>query len=145
MNTKLSQNIYSELIIGKYINQQEINEKNIKIDSELFIEIKSNFTDYENMYNNLGYSLLSGDSFNYYYLKKQSIFTFSQDLIKMLFKVLMASFIMVLFILNFDQTQSVYVNADALSRVSMLITTVCLSAFIYFLSLRVLGVRMKKL
>jgi putative peptidoglycan lipid II flippase len=81
----------------------------------------------------------------YYYLKKQSIFTFSQDLIKMLFKVLMASFIMVLFILNFDQTQSVYVNADALSRVSMLITTVCLSAFIYFLSLRVLGVRMKKL
>jgi|SaaInlLV_10m_DNA_4_1040232.scaffolds.fasta_scaffold00564_13 hypothetical protein len=72
MNTKLSQNIYSELIIGKYINQQEINEKNIKIDSELFIEIKSNFTDYENMYNNLGYSLLSGDSFNYYYLKKQA-------------------------------------------------------------------------
>ncbi|MBT4000959.1 MAG: murein biosynthesis integral membrane protein MurJ, partial [Candidatus Thioglobus sp.] len=61
-------------------------------------------------------ALLNG-SLLYYYLKKQSIFTFSQDLIKMLFKVLMASFIMVLFILNFDQTQSVYVNADALSRV----------------------------
>jgi len=89
-------------------------------------------------------ALLNG-SLLYYYLKKQSIFTFSQDLIKMLFKVLMASFIMVLFILNFDQTQSVYVNADALSRVIMLVTTVCLSAFIYFLSLRVLGVRMKKL
>ncbi|MBT3745334.1 MAG: murein biosynthesis integral membrane protein MurJ, partial [Candidatus Thioglobus sp.] len=48
-------------------------------------------------------ALLNG-SLLYYYLKKQSIFTFSQDLIKMLFKVLMASFIMVLFILNFDQT-----------------------------------------
>jgi putative peptidoglycan lipid II flippase len=89
-------------------------------------------------------ALLNG-SLLYYYLKKQSIFTFSQELIKMLFKVLIASFIMVLFILNFDQSQSVYVNADALSRVSMLITTVCLSAFIYFLSLRVLGVRMGKL
>ncbi|WPE18788.1 murein biosynthesis integral membrane protein MurJ [Candidatus Thioglobus autotrophicus] len=90
-------------------------------------------------------SALINGAILYYYLKKQSIFTFSQELVKMLFKVLMASFIMVLFILNFDQAQSVYINADAFSRVATLVTTVCLSAFVYFLSLRILGVRMKKL
>ena len=90
-------------------------------------------------------SALINGAILYYYLKKQSIFTFSQELVKMLFKVLMASFIMVLFILNFDQTLGAYIDADAFSRVTALITTVCLSAFVYFLSLRILGVRMKKL
>ncbi|MCH9646338.1 MAG: murein biosynthesis integral membrane protein MurJ, partial [Proteobacteria bacterium] len=81
----------------------------------------------------------------YYYLKRQSIFTFSQNLIKMFFKVLIASFIMVLFILNFDQAQEFYINADAFSRISTLVGVICLSVIIYFLSLRVLGVRIQEL
>ncbi|MCH9745466.1 MAG: murein biosynthesis integral membrane protein MurJ [Proteobacteria bacterium] len=81
----------------------------------------------------------------YYYLNKQSIFAFSQNLIKMFFKVLLASFIMVIFILNFDQAQEVYINANAFARVNALISIICLSAFIYFLSLRVLGVRIREL
>ncbi len=81
----------------------------------------------------------------YFYLNKQSIFHFSTDLIKMFFKVLFASFIMALFILNFDQTPDTYLNADAFSRMGMLAITICLSVFIYFLSLKLLSINMRKL
>ncbi len=81
----------------------------------------------------------------YFYLKQQAIFNFSKDLFKMFFKVLAASFIMAVFILNFDQAQSVYLEADAFSRISMLATTICLSVFIYFISLKFLGVNLRKL
>ncbi len=90
-------------------------------------------------------SAVINGSLLYYYLKQQSIFIFSQDLSKMFFKVLFASFIMAIFILNFDQTQSVYLNADAFSRITMLVTTIVLSMFIYFLSLKLLGINMRKL
>lgn len=81
----------------------------------------------------------------YYYLNKQSIFTFSADFIKIFFKVLIASLIMVIFILNFDQAQDSYLDSDAISRILMLGTTICLSMLVYFLSLKILGVRMGKL
>ncbi len=81
----------------------------------------------------------------YFYLRKQAIFSFSNDLIKMLFKVLAASFIMVIFILNFDQAHNIYLDADAFSRITMLGTTICLSVFIYFISLKFLGVNMRNL
>ena len=81
----------------------------------------------------------------YYYLNNQSIFTFSKDFNKMFFKVLLASFIMVIFILNFDQAYSTYLDSDAISRILMLGTTILLSVFIYFLSLKFLGIRVERL
>jgi putative peptidoglycan lipid II flippase len=81
----------------------------------------------------------------YYYLKRQSIFVFSQDLRQIFFKVLLASFIMIVFILNFQQPSTTYLNADVMARISLLATTICASAVIYFLSLKILGIRMAKL
>ncbi|WP_428087092.1 murein biosynthesis integral membrane protein MurJ [Candidatus Thioglobus sp.] len=81
----------------------------------------------------------------YFYLKKQAIFHFSKDLIKIFFKVLVASLIMAIFILNFDQVLSVYLDADALSRITMLGTTIGLSATVYFISLKFLNINLRKL
>ncbi|MDC9726819.1 MAG: murein biosynthesis integral membrane protein MurJ [Candidatus Thioglobus sp.] len=90
-------------------------------------------------------SALINASVLYFYLAKQKIFHFSNDLIKMFFKVCLASFIMSIFILNFDQVNSVYLAADALSRISMLGVTISLSVFVYFLSLKLLGINLRKL
>ncbi|MDG2394777.1 murein biosynthesis integral membrane protein MurJ [Candidatus Thioglobus sp.] len=81
----------------------------------------------------------------YFYLNQQSIFCFSKDLIKMFFKVFTASFIMAVFILNFDQTVGAYLDADAFTRITQLGSTICLSVFIYFLSLKFLGINLRKL
>lgn len=81
----------------------------------------------------------------YYYLHKQSIFTISNNLVKMFFKVLLASSIMIVFVLNFNTSIDIYLNAGVITRVIQLSIVIALSALIYFLSLRILGVRIKQL
>ena len=81
----------------------------------------------------------------YYYLNKQSIFNVSNDLIKMFFKVLLASFIMVIFILNFSNEVNFYLEVDAWQRITSIAMTIGASVVIYFVCLRLLGIRMKQL
>jgi putative peptidoglycan lipid II flippase len=90
-------------------------------------------------------SALINASLLYFYLKKQSIFYFSKDLIKIFFKVLIASLIMAVFILNFDKTISIYLDANAIFRMITLASTIGLSIIIYFLSLKLLGINLRKL
>jgi len=81
----------------------------------------------------------------YYYLRKQSIYQFSSDLIKMFFKVLLASFIMVVFILNFSNDISFYLENGAWQRITSVAITIIASAALYFACLRLLGIRIKQL
>lgn len=81
----------------------------------------------------------------YYYLNKQSIFTISTDLIKLFFKALLASFIMLVFIINFSNSVHFYLEANAWQRIVSITTTIIASAAIYFICLRLLNIRMKKL
>jgi putative peptidoglycan lipid II flippase len=81
----------------------------------------------------------------YYYLKKQSIFQFSTDFFKMGFKVLLATIIMIVFILNFNQNIEHYLNADIGLRVMTIAGIIGISAVIYFVSLKILGVKLGKL
>jgi putative peptidoglycan lipid II flippase len=81
----------------------------------------------------------------YYYLNKQSIFNVSNDLIKMFFKVLLASFIMVIFILNFSNEVNFYLEVDAWQRITSIAMTIGAAAVIYFVCLRLLGIRMEHL
>jgi len=73
MNNNLSKQIYRELIVGKYINGTKLNDSNIKVDNNLYIEISQNFNEYEKTYERLGYKLLQGEDFDYYYLRKEEI------------------------------------------------------------------------
>lgn len=69
---ELSKNIYSELIIGKFINKEIYDKKiNLLIENELFKEIDMNILDYENLYLNLGYRLDKQN--NSYYLYKEDV------------------------------------------------------------------------
>ena len=81
----------------------------------------------------------------YYHLKQRNIFTFSQDFLKMFFKVLLATLIMVIFILNFNQDINYYLNADAWHRILTIASIISTSAIIYFTSLRLLGIKAKHL
>ncbi|HIG89081.1 murein biosynthesis integral membrane protein MurJ [Candidatus Thioglobus sp.] len=81
----------------------------------------------------------------YYYLTKQSIFSISTDLIKLFFKVLLASFIMVAFILTFSNNISFYLESDAWQRITSISTIIGASIAIYFVCLRILGIRMNQL
>jgi putative peptidoglycan lipid II flippase len=81
----------------------------------------------------------------YYYLKKQSIFQFSTDFFKMGFKVLLATIIMIVFILNFNQNIEHYLNADIGLRAMTIAGIIGISAVIYFVSLKILGVKLGKL
>lgn len=81
----------------------------------------------------------------YYYLNQRGIFKFSHDLIKLLLKVLFASFIMVIFILNFSNEVGFYLENEAWQRVVSITTTITLSAVIYFVMLSLLGIRIKQL
>ncbi len=81
----------------------------------------------------------------YYYLNKRSIFKFSHDLVKMFFKVLLAGFIMVVFILNFSNDIGFYLENDAWQRIASIATTITISAVIYFVTLYLLGIRIKQL
>jgi len=81
----------------------------------------------------------------YHYLKKQSIYQFSNDLIKLFLKVLLASFIMVIFILNFSNDINFYLENSVWQRITSVATTIVTSAVLYFACLRLLGIRMKQL
>lgn len=81
----------------------------------------------------------------YYYLRQQSIFQFSTDLWKLGLKVLLSSIIMSAFILNFNQQVSTYLAADAWNRMVLIASVIGLSAIIYFITLRLLGVKMSNL
>ena len=81
----------------------------------------------------------------YYYLQKNAIFSFSTDFFKMLFKVLLATIIMITFILNFNQTTAQYLNGDVWHRVLSIGTIISGSAISYFASLWVLKVKLGKL
>ncbi len=81
----------------------------------------------------------------YYYLNQQSIFTISTDLIKLFFKALLASFIMVAFIISFSNSVNFYLEASAWQRTLSIATTVSASAIIYFVCLRLLNIRIQQL
>jgi len=81
----------------------------------------------------------------YYYLNRQSIYRFSSDLIKLFLKVLLASFIMVVFILNFSNDINFYLENSAWQRITSVAITIIASAALYFTCLRLLGIRMKQL
>ncbi len=81
----------------------------------------------------------------YYYLNKRSILTISSDLIKLFLKILIASLIMAIFILNFANSPDFYLVADAWQRISVIMLTIVSAAIIYFVGLGLLGVRIKQL
>jgi putative peptidoglycan lipid II flippase len=81
----------------------------------------------------------------YYYLNKQSIYQFSNDLVKLFLKVLLASFIMVVFILNFSNDINFYLENGVWQRITSVAITIVASAVLYFACLRLLGIRMKQL
>ncbi len=81
----------------------------------------------------------------YYHLKQRNIFTFSQDFLQMFFKILLATIIMGVFILNFNQDIEYYLNANAWHRGLAITGIISTSIIIYFVSLRFLGIRAKHL
>jgi len=81
----------------------------------------------------------------YYYLNKQSIYQFSDDLIKLFLKVLLASSIMVIFILNFSNDINFYLENGVWQRITSVASTIIASAALYFACLRLLGIRIKQL
>ena len=81
----------------------------------------------------------------YYYLHLRCLFKASKDLLKMFFKVALSSFIMVGFILLFNPSTNEYLNADAWNRILSISSVILLSAIVYFLCLRLLGVKLEKL
>ncbi len=81
----------------------------------------------------------------YYYLNKQNIFNVSTDLYQIFFKIIVASFIMTIFILTFTYEVNYYLNANVWLRISSIATIITIAIIVYFVSLRILGVRMKKL
>lgn len=90
-------------------------------------------------------SALINASLLYYHLKQQEIFSFSQGFLKMFFKILLATIIMGIFILNFNPNTQHYLNADAWHRVLIITGIISASIVIYFSSLRLLGVKTKHL
>ena len=90
-------------------------------------------------------SALLNASLLYYFLSKQSIFNFSSDFYKMLFKVGLSSIIMLIYIYITSPTAEQYLQADAITRITMLGETILISAGIYFASLFAFGTRPKQL
>ena len=81
----------------------------------------------------------------YFYLKKQSIFSISANLVKLFLKTLLASFIMAVFILNFSNEVNFYLAVDAWQRLSAIAITIIGAALIYFISLYLLGLKANQL
>ncbi|OIR25357.1 murein biosynthesis integral membrane protein MurJ [Bathymodiolus thermophilus thioautotrophic gill symbiont] len=81
----------------------------------------------------------------YYYLNQRAIFTLSKNFFKLFLKVLLATIIIAIFILNFNQTINDYLNASAWNRALEIGYVISLSVLIYFVSLRLLGVKMREL
>ncbi|SMN13095.1 Proposed peptidoglycan lipid II flippase MurJ [Bathymodiolus heckerae thiotrophic gill symbiont] len=90
-------------------------------------------------------SAIINASLLYYYLKQQAIFMLSANFLKLFSKVLVAGIIMVVFILNFNQTINDYLSADAWNRVLSIGRIISISALIYFVSLKLLGIKMREL
>lgn len=71
MNKLLSKEIYNELILGKYINEDVYSlESGTFVTNKLFVEIDKNINEYEDLYENIGYKLDSAEG--YFYLIDES-------------------------------------------------------------------------
>lgn len=81
----------------------------------------------------------------YYYLKQRHIFKLSQDLRKSFLKILLASLIMATFIVNFVHEVDYYLASDAGQRSIAIAITIITAALIYFVCLRLLAIKIKKL
>jgi putative peptidoglycan lipid II flippase len=81
----------------------------------------------------------------YFYLQKRGIYTFNSPFYKILLKVLAANFIMFIFIITFQTEVALYVKADMPQRVGYLLGNIIPAALLYFLSLKLLGIRLKTL
>ncbi len=81
----------------------------------------------------------------YFFLVKQSIFKFNNTFYKMLIKVIFATIIMALYIYYFESNISLYVDSSLIERALILSKTIMISALIYFVTLFLLGVRLKQL
>ncbi len=81
----------------------------------------------------------------YYYLNKSNIYAANKNFKKMLFKVLVASFIMIVFILLFNLDIQSYLDMQAFSRIISLTSVIVPAALIYFISLKILGVTTSRL
>jgi putative peptidoglycan lipid II flippase len=90
-------------------------------------------------------SALINASLLYYFLLKQSIFKFSAAFYKMLYKVILASIIMVVYIYFSASNIDYYLQSSMLERVIMTSETIIISALIYFSILYLLGVRLKQI
>jgi len=90
-------------------------------------------------------SALINASLLYYFLLKQSIFKFSAALYKMLYQVILASIIMVVYIYFSASSVDDYLQSSMLERVTMTSETIIISALIYFSILYLLGVRLKQI
>jgi putative peptidoglycan lipid II flippase len=81
----------------------------------------------------------------YYFLLKQSIFKFSAAFYKMLYKVILASIIMVVYIYYSASSIDYYLQSSMIERVTMTSETIIISTLIYFSILYLLGVRLKQI
>ena len=90
-------------------------------------------------------SALLNASLLYYFLVKQDVFKFNNAFYKMLIKVTFATIIMAIYIYYFDSNIDFYEDSSLLERAFLLSKTITISALIYFLSLFILGVRLKQL
>jgi len=90
-------------------------------------------------------SALINASLLYYFLLKQSIFKFSTAFYKMLYKVILASIIMVVYIYYSASSIDNYLQSSMMERVIMTSETIIISALIYFSILYILGVRLKQI
>jgi putative peptidoglycan lipid II flippase len=63
----------------------------------------------------------------------------------MLIKVLFATIIMALYIFYFESNIDLYIDSSMIERAFLVSKTILISALIYFASLFILGVRLKKL
>jgi len=90
-------------------------------------------------------SALINASLLYYFLLKQSIFKFSAAFYKMLYKVILASIIMIIYIYFSASSIDHYLQSSMLERATMTSETIIISALIYFSILYLLGVRIKQI
>ena len=81
----------------------------------------------------------------YYFLTKKLIFSFSPAFYKMLCKVGLSSIIMFAYIYFTSPTAEQYLQADVITRMTMLGETILISSGIYFASLYVVGAKPKLL
>jgi len=90
-------------------------------------------------------SALLNAAFLYYYLRKQSIFKLNSEFFIMLFKVIIASIIMALYVYFTSTNIEIYLQSMALDRITMISKTILISVLIYFSSLYLMGIRINKI